>query len=74
LHGLLGRDVHLSDGRSLIADEAYIRDSILLPRKDVVAGYEPIMPSFAGQISEEDILAIIGYIRSTGGDYARASQ
>ncbi|SAK45452.1 cytochrome c oxidase subunit II [Caballeronia calidae] len=74
LHGLLGREVHLADGRSLIADEVYIRDSMLLPRKDVVAGYEPIMPSFAGQISEDDILAIIEYIRSTGGDHARASQ
>jgi cytochrome c oxidase subunit 2 len=74
LHGLLGREVHLSDGRSLIADEAYIRDSVLLPRKEVVAGYEPIMPSFAGQISEEDLLAIIEYIRSTGGDHARAGQ
>ena len=54
LHGLLGRTVHLQDGRTLIADENYIRDSILLPKKDVVAGFEPIMPSFAGQISEED--------------------
>lgn len=66
LNGLLGRVVHLSDGRSLVADEAYIRDSILLPRKDVVAGFAPIMPSFAGQISEEDLMAIIEYIRSTG--------
>lgn len=74
LHGLLGRTVHLSDGRTLIADEAYIRDSVLLPKKDVVAGFEPIMPSFAGQITEEDLLAIIEYIRSTGGSDARASQ
>ncbi|WP_019143309.1 cytochrome c oxidase subunit II [Noviherbaspirillum massiliense] len=65
LNGLLGRTVHLQDGRSLIADENYIRDSVLLPKKDVVAGYEPIMPSFAGQVSEEDLLAIIEYIRGT---------
>lgn len=65
LNGLLGRMVHLQDGRSLIADENYIRDSILLPKKDVVAGFEPIMPSFAGQIDEEDIAALIGFIRST---------
>lgn len=65
LNGLLGRIVHLSNGRALIADEAYVRDSILLPRKDAVAGFEPIMPSFAGQISEEDLMAIIEYIRST---------
>ena len=74
LHGLLGRTVHLSDGRTLVAGEAYIRDSMLLPKKDVVAGYEPIMPSFAGQISEEDLLAIIEYIRSTGDEHARTGQ
>ena len=67
LDGLMGRTVHLADGRSIVADEAYVRDSILLPKKDVVAGYEPIMPSFAGQIAEEDLMAIIEYIRSTGG-------
>ncbi|HEX8963693.1 MAG TPA: cytochrome c oxidase subunit II [Rhodocyclaceae bacterium] len=66
LNGLLGSVVHLSDGRSIIADEAYVRDSVLLPKKDVVAGFAPIMPSFAGQIPEEDLMAIIEYIRSTG--------
>jgi cytochrome c oxidase subunit 2 len=61
---LLGREVHLQDGRSLVADENYIRDSILLPKKDVVAGFAPIMPSFAGQVSEEDIQALIAFIRA----------
>jgi cytochrome c oxidase subunit 2 len=64
LRGLLGREVHLQDGRTLIADENYIRDSILLPKKDVVAGFAPVMPSFAGQVSEEDIQALIAYIRA----------
>jgi cytochrome c oxidase subunit 2 len=68
LTNLLGRRVHLQDGRELTADEAYVRDSILEPRKDVVAGYQPIMPSFAGQIGEEDLLAIIEYIRESGHD------
>ena len=63
LAGLLGREVHLQDGRSLVADENYIRDSILLPKKDVFAGFEPVMPSFAGQVSEEDIEALIAYLR-----------
>lgn len=67
LEGLLGRTVHLQDGRVLVADENYIRDSILLPTKDVVAGYAPVMPSFAGQVSEEDIQALVAWIRSTGG-------
>ncbi|MFK3737342.1 cytochrome c oxidase subunit II [Massilia sp. TN1-12] len=66
LNGLLGRPVHLADGRELRADEAYVRDAILVPDKDVVAGYAPIMPSFAGKIGEEDLLAIIEYIRETG--------
>ena len=69
LTGLLGRTVHLQDGRTLVADEGYIRDSIMLPRKDVVAGYAPIMPSYQGQISEEDVLALIEYIRQTGADH-----
>ena len=70
LDGLLGRPVHLQDGRTVIADENYVRDSILLPRKDIVAGYEPIMPSYAGQIDEEDLLAIIQYLRQTERDHA----
>jgi len=65
LDGLFGRVVHLQDGRTIVADEAYIRDSILLPKKDVVAGYEPVMPTFQGQATEGDILDIIAYIKST---------
>jgi cytochrome c oxidase subunit 2 len=66
LDGLYGRTVHLQDGRAIVADAAYIRDSILVPRKDVVAGFDPVMPSFGGQVSDEDIDALIAYIRSTG--------
>jgi cytochrome c oxidase subunit II len=65
LDGLIGRTVHLQDGRDIVADENYVRDSILLPRKDVVAGFDPVMPSFAGQVSEEDIQALIAYLKST---------
>lgn len=63
LRGLLGREVHLQDGRTIVADDNYIRDSILLPKKDVVAGFDPVMPSFAGQVSEEDLQALIAFIR-----------
>ena len=66
LDGLLGRTVHLQDGRAIVADENYVRDSILVPGKDVVAGFAPVMPSFAGQVSEEDIQALVAYLRSTG--------
>ncbi|MGB6603779.1 MAG: cytochrome c oxidase subunit II [Steroidobacteraceae bacterium] len=64
LTGLYGRTVHLADGRTVIADERYLRDCILLPAGQVVAGYPPVMPSFSGQLSEEDLLALIAYIRS----------
>jgi cytochrome c oxidase subunit 2 len=66
LDGLAGRIVHLQDGRSVRADEDYLRDSILAPGKDVVAGFDPVMPSFAGQVSEEDVIALIAYIESLG--------
>jgi cytochrome c oxidase subunit 2 len=66
LEGLFGRPVHLSDGRTVLVDDNYIRDSILLPRKQIAAGYEPIMPSFQGQASESDILKLIAYIKSLG--------
>ena len=64
LHGVFNHMVHLSDGRTVIADEAYIRDSILQPRKDIVAGFEPIMPSFKGQVTEGQITRLIAYIKS----------
>ena len=64
LAGLYGKPVPLADGSAVVADERYIRDSILLPAKEVAAGYAPIMPSFAGRIAEEDILDLIAYIRS----------
>lgn len=64
LEGVYGRAVHLRDGSTVVVDESYLRDSILLPQKQVVAGFEPIMPSFEGQISEADILKIIAYIKS----------
>jgi cytochrome c oxidase subunit 2 len=64
LAGLYGQTVHLSDGRTIKADEAYIRDSILQPKRDVVAGYEPIMPSFKGLLDDGEIQSLTAYIRS----------
>jgi cytochrome c oxidase subunit II len=66
LEGVFGKPVQLKDGRSVIADERFIRDSVLLPNKDVPAGYDPIMPSFRGQIGEEDLLEIVEYVKSIG--------
>jgi cytochrome c oxidase subunit 2 len=64
LAGLAGRQVRLQDGRTVLADDAYMRDSILLPQKDLVAGFAPVMPGFQGQLSEEDILDLIAYLKS----------
>jgi cytochrome c oxidase subunit II len=66
LDGVYGRTVRLQDGRSVVADENYLRDSILVPAKDVVAGFAPVMPSFAGQVDEEDLQSLIAYLESTG--------
>lgn len=68
LTALLGRTVPLQGGGSLIADETYVYDSIMEPDKQVVAGYDSIMPSFKGQLDEDDIMAIIEYIRVMPGD------
>jgi cytochrome c oxidase subunit 2 len=64
LEGLFGRPVQLSDGSSVLADDRYVHDSVLLPRKEIVAGYEPIMPSFQGQIGEAELLDLIEYVKS----------
>ena len=64
LAGLFGKTVKLQDGRTVTADEDYIRESIVDPRAKLVAGYQPIMPTFKGLISEEGILQLITYIKS----------
>jgi cytochrome c oxidase subunit 2 len=66
LEGLFGRPVPLEGGGMVIADERYVRDSILQPRQEIAAGYPPIMPSFAGRIGEEDLLDLVAYIRALG--------
>ena len=67
LEGLYGRTVPLQDGTWVRVDDRYIHDSILLPAKEVAAGYEPIMPAYSGRIGEEDILALIAYLKVIGG-------
>jgi cytochrome c oxidase subunit II len=66
LEGVYGHAVPLMSGQVVTADERYIRDSILLPGSQVVAGYDPVMPTFEGHISEGDLFKIISYIKSTG--------
>jgi len=67
MRGVYGSRVQLADGKTVLADDAYIRESILNPNAKTVAGYKPdVMPSFQGQISEEGILQLIVYIKSLG--------
>ena len=55
--------VYESDGRTVVADESYIRESILTPSAKIVQGYQPIMPTFKDQVSEEEIVQLIRYIK-----------
>jgi cytochrome c oxidase subunit II len=64
LEGLFGKQVQLEDGRTVMADENYIRESILNPGAKVVAGFKPIMPTFQGQVSEENLTALVAYVKS----------
>ena len=63
LENLYGSVVQLESGENVIADDTYLRDSILLPNKQVVAGFRAIMPSFKDQVNEEDIVALIAYMK-----------
>ncbi|HVV78082.1 MAG TPA: cytochrome c oxidase subunit II, partial [Pseudolabrys sp.] len=62
--GIFGRTVQLTDGRRVLADENYLRDSMLLPSRDVAAGYPDIMPSFEGVVDEGKAVALIAWMRS----------
>jgi cytochrome c oxidase subunit 2 len=64
LAGLYGTTVQLADGRQVTADEGYLRDSMLLPKRDIAAGYEPIMPSYTGLLDDGEVQGLVAYIRS----------
>jgi cytochrome c oxidase subunit 2 len=67
LTGVFGKPVRLQNGQTVVVDEAYVRESVLNPSAKVVAGFQNIMPSFQGQISEQNILQLIAYVKSIGG-------
>ena len=64
LQEILGKQVRLASGETVVVDEGYLRESILQPNAKVVAGYESVMPTYQGQISEEGILQLIAYLKS----------
>jgi cytochrome c oxidase subunit 2 len=68
LQNLFGSQVSLQSGETAVVDEAYVRESILTPGAKVVAGYQPIMPTFQGLVSEEGLLQLIEYVKSLKTD------
>lgn len=68
LLGLFGNMVPLQSGQTVTADEAYLRESILDPTAKIVAGYQPLMPVYEGQITEDEVLLLIAYLKSLQGE------
>jgi len=66
LEGVWKKERPLSDGGTVVADENYIRESILNPQAKMVMGYPPVMPTFKGRIDEEGINQLIAYIKTLG--------
>jgi cytochrome c oxidase subunit 2 len=64
LNGIFGRTVTLEGGEKVVADEAYVRESILNPAAKITAGYQPVMPTYLGQVSEESLFALVAYLKS----------
>jgi len=71
LAGLYNTEVTLADGRKVLVDENYLRESILNPMAKVTAGWQPIMPTFQGQVTEEQLTQLIAYVRSLSQQEAR---
>ncbi len=68
LEGIYNKEVKLVGGNTVVADDEYIRNSILNPGGQVVEGYQPIMPTFKGQVTEEQLVSLVAYIKSLSGD------
>jgi cytochrome c oxidase subunit 2 len=66
LNGLFGTTVELKDGSKVRADESYIRESVLYPQAKIVAGFDDIMPTFKGLITEDGLLKVVEYVKSLG--------
>jgi len=64
LLGVYGSTVKLTDGRNVVADENYLRESIMNSQAKVVAGYQGIMPTFQGMVTEENLMQLIAYIKT----------
>lgn len=74
LLGVYGQAVRLNNGQTVTADDTYVRESILQPRAKIVQGYAPIMPSFQGQLTAEQITSLVAYIRLLGKAQAKPKE
>ena len=74
LAGVFGSTVKLADGGTVVADEAYLRESILRPSAKVVAGFQPVMPTYQGIVSEESVMQLIAYLKSLGQPATEATK
>jgi cytochrome c oxidase subunit 2 len=72
LAGLYGKQRPLSDGSVVTADDNYIRESILNPQAKLAAGFQPLMPTFQGQVSEDDLLRLLAYVRTLNTNQAQS--
>jgi len=72
LVGIYGEEVRFADGTSQVVDDSYLRESILDPTTRIVAGYQPLMPTFRGQVDEEKLLRLVQYIKSLSEEGAVA--
>jgi cytochrome c oxidase subunit 2 len=68
LHGAFGEQVELEDDSIQVVDENYIRESIMNPAAKLVKGYKPLMPTYKGQVTEDEVLQLISYIKSLASD------
>lgn len=66
LQGVFGSTVKLAGGATTTADETYVRESILNPQQKIVEGYQPIMPTFQGLVTEEQLNQLLAYVKSLG--------
>lgn len=64
LYGVYGSRMRLADGRTVVADEAWLRDSLIHPERNVVAGWPAAMPSYAGQLDEEGLIDLVSYLKT----------
>jgi cytochrome c oxidase subunit 2 len=73
LAGIYGKSIDLQGGGTVTVDDTYLRESIVNPQAKIVSGFQPIMPTFQGLVTEEQLLQLIAYVRSLSQKTASAT-